>query len=239
MRLPTPKSGSGDFAPAPAGAHRAVCTRFIDLGTQDIPNHTKGTVDKVHKVAISWELVDEPMQDGRPFMVSARYTWSMHERANLRKMLETWRGRPYTAEELERGVNTQNLLGVPALVTVQHASSPDGSRTYANVAGVSPLPKGMERPRAVNAPLYLALDREEFKQSVFDELHDNLKMTIAKSPEYQALGTPGAQAAARAHGASPRAAAEPPRRTVYEREPGDDADVPFKDQDPFNDEIPF
>ena len=44
------------------------------------------------------------------------------------------------------------------------------------------LPKGMEAPKLVNAPVQFNI--AEFDQGVYDSFSDNLKALIAKSPEY-------------------------------------------------------
>lgn len=237
MQTPQPKSAGGDFKPAPAGAHRAVCVRFIDIGSQDVFNQKKGVTEKQHKVLLYWELSDEFMEDRRLFIVQKRYTWSMHEKANLRKDLESWRGKPYTTEELAAGVNTRNMLGQPATVTVMHAADQrDPSRIYANVVGVAPLAKGWRKPEPASAFVYLALEPGEFRASAFDELSDSLKVTIAKSPEYQAVSgyRPAPQSAPPASRAAPLAQIVAPT-PAREREPGEDDTL----SDDLDDEIPF
>ena len=89
MFLPQPTEG-GNFEPAPAGTHVAICYRVIDLGTQE--SVYNGEKKSARKVLISWELPNEEKADGKPFVISATYTWSMHEKSTLRKTLEAWRG---------------------------------------------------------------------------------------------------------------------------------------------------
>jgi hypothetical protein len=61
----------------------------------------------------------------------------------MRKDLESWRGRPFTQAELEQ-FDLEVLLSVGAMVNVIH-NVKDGS-TYANVAAVMKMPKGMSAP---------------------------------------------------------------------------------------------
>src|SRR5688572_17810697 len=95
--LPQPSEG-GNYTPPPPGTHPAICYRFIDLGTQtsSFPGNN-GQPKQTRKVMISWEITDPElrMEDGKPFSISSRYTWSMHEKATLRKTLESWRGAPF------------------------------------------------------------------------------------------------------------------------------------------------
>jgi hypothetical protein len=181
--LPKPTEG-GDFKPCPVGTHLGVCVRVIDLGTQE--STFGGKTNIRHKVMISWELPDERMDDGRPFMVSKRYTWSMHEKATLRKDLEAWRGVPFKDSDFgEGGFDIRNVLAKPCLVSVTHDER-DG-KTYSNVASVSKIMKGMNAPAPENEPVLLWLDPETFDVEVFDKLSDGLKDTIRKSPEFRAI----------------------------------------------------
>ena len=186
MHLPMPTEG-GDFAPPPAGTFAAICYRFIDLGTQTstFNNETK----RARKVMLSWELTDpdERMEDGRPWTISQRYTWSMHEKATLRKTLESWRGKTFEDGDFgPGGFDVRKLLGAPCMLTLIHADK--GDKTYTNISGVSKMPKGLAAGDLVNEQVYFSLD--DFKAETLGKLSDSLQTTIKSSPEYQALGKP-------------------------------------------------
>src|SRR4051812_47896517 len=120
MYLPKPSEG-GSFSLVPAGTYPAVCYRIIDLGTQE--SKYMGETKRMHKVLIQWELhdPDTTMDDGRPMIMQQRYTWSMHEKATLRKHLEAWRGKAYADSELgDSGFNIKKLLGVGCYMGVVH-----------------------------------------------------------------------------------------------------------------------
>jgi hypothetical protein len=131
------KSSGGSFVPCPPGAHSAVCVDVIDMGLLEV--NWGGKKKSQHKIRIVWQ-VEEVMGDNKPFMVQRRYTLSLHEKATLRKDLESWRGKQFTAEELE-GFDIEVLIGVPCLLNVIQEKK-DGS-TYANVASIMRLPKSM------------------------------------------------------------------------------------------------
>lgn len=133
------KAGAA-FKPAPEGQHAAVCVDVVDLG--DLRVEYAGKEKVQHKINVVWQI-DEDRDDGKPHQVAKRYTLSLHEKAGLRKDLESWRGRSFTEEEL-RGFDVEKLIGVPALLNVIHNSS-KGS-TYANVATLMKLPKSMQAP---------------------------------------------------------------------------------------------
>lgn len=179
--------GGGDFELAPAGTHSARCVRIIDLGTQ--PGSVQYPKPK-HKVLFVLELPEETMDmDGEqvPFLVFHRYTMSLHENAGLRKDLENWRGRPFTADEL-MGFELKKVLGAPCMVTIQHSA--DGK--YANVRGITSLPKGMKVPEPYHELVYYEI--EDGPNNVFQGLSERLQDTIKKAPEWR-----GGQASAPAN----------------------------------------
>ena len=187
MEIPKPSEGGGDFELAPTGTHLAICYRVIDLGTQETT--WEGQTKHAHKVLIGWELPDEKMSDGRPFIIQQRYTWSMHEKATLRKHLEAWRGTAFVDKDFGKGgFDIKNILGKACVLTVVHAEH--NGKTYANIAGVGKLMKGQTAPPQINPSVYLWLHKDRWEMSVYASLTDGLKNTIAKSPEYQELVAP-------------------------------------------------
>lgn len=133
--------GGGDFVPAPAGQHAAVCCDVVDLGMLEV--EYGGKKKSQHKIRIVWQI-DEVRADNKPYTVNKRYTNSLHEKATLRKDLESWRGVPFTDVELQ-GFDLEVLLSVPALLNVVQAQK--GGETYANVTAMMRLPKTMEAPK--------------------------------------------------------------------------------------------
>jgi len=184
MMLP-PNEG-GDFKPVPAGTHMALCYRVIDLGTQTV--QWQGDIKHQRKALLSWELPTEPMEDGRPFTISQRYTLSSHEKANLRRDLESWRGKRFTEADFgPGGFDIKNVLGVPCLLGVIHAEK--NGKTYANIASISAPPKGMDIPKGANDHVYFSLETDQFSAGVYESLSSGIRNVIAQSPEYQALLT--------------------------------------------------
>lgn len=175
--LVSAKAGGGDFDPAPAGAHIARCFRIIDLGSQE--KTWQGQTKMAHQILFTWELPTARMQDGRPFTISTRYTASLSEKAQLRAVLESWRGKKFSPQELE-GFDLYNVLGKTCLLNVVHTDK--GDKVYANVASVMPVPAGMEIPKAENAQVFFSL--AAFDKTVFEGLPENIQKTIMSSPDY-------------------------------------------------------
>jgi hypothetical protein len=145
--IATAKGDNGtNFQPAPAGVHQAVCVDVVDLGVLDVA--WQGQTKKQHKVNVAWQI-NEDRDDGKPYLVFKRYTLSLSEKANLRKDLESWRGRKFSREE-EMGFDVENIIGKNCLLNITHKDV--GDRTYANVVSIMPLAKGMV---AMNARDYV------------------------------------------------------------------------------------
>ena len=179
--------GGGDFEQCPAGSFAARCYQIIDLGHQTF--EWKGEAKVAPKVRITWEL-NEMMSDGRPFSISREYTASIGDKANLRKDLEAWRGRPFSAEEL-RNFSLENVLGAPCLLGIVHKPSKDNSKVYANVGSIMALPKGMPSPELVNPAV--KFDIGTFDQKVFDGLSSYVQKKILMSKELEEGGIPQAK----------------------------------------------
>lgn len=119
----------------------AVCIGIYDLGEQY--NEKFGNTSR--KCVFQFEIPGETVTiDGeeKARVISETYTASLGEKANLRKVLESWRGRPFTQEEL-RGFDLQNVLGAPCMLNVIHEENSKGN-TFAKIASVTRLAKGME-----------------------------------------------------------------------------------------------
>lgn len=183
MHIPEPNDKQ--FELPPAGTHLAVCYRVIDLGTQN--STYMGQPKRQHKIMVSWELPDEKMADGRPFTIGQRYTWSMSEKAALRRDLESWRGVPFIEKDFGKGgFDIKNIIGKACLLNVVHSDS--NGKQYANIAAISRLMKGQSAPgQTANEPVYLWLHEERWDSAVFSKLSDGLKAVIMKSPEYAAM----------------------------------------------------
>jgi hypothetical protein len=153
-----------------------------------------GTI--LRKILISWELHGDDDEgnplataDGKPLMISGNYTLSLSEKANLRAMLEAWRNKPFTLDELN-GFDITALLDKWCMVTIAHESK-NNQKTYANVKAVSPVPQAIKKnglPEGINKVSSLSLEPDSFDRGLFDSLSDGLKKKIMDSPEYKKIG---------------------------------------------------
>jgi hypothetical protein len=176
VRMP---AATGNFSPPPEGTFIGICYRVIDLGTQE--TSYKGQTKHQRLLLLSWEIPDELMDDGRPFSISRRYTYSSSPKSNLRKDLESWRGKRFTDAEIE-GFDVATLLGVGCMLNVAH-SEKEGT-TYANIGAIVRLPKGSKIPPMSNQCVALSLDDRPFDWTSFESLGERIQEVIKRAPEY-------------------------------------------------------
>lgn len=148
----TLKQEDVEFELAPQGVHVARCYQVVELGIiqqQNGPYAGK----KQHRLRWAFELPNARMESGEPYSVSEQLTASLSSKARLYERLVSWRGKAFTQEELE-GFNLKKVVGVPCMINVIHKKSNDGTKTYANIASITPLPQGTQCPDPVNDALF-------------------------------------------------------------------------------------
>ena len=173
------------FKIAPVGLHMARLFKFIDLGHQAV--EWAGTTKIMHKVDLIWELHGNdndgnPLttDDGKPLIVTKRYTVSLGDQARLRQDLEAWSNKKMTNED-RKNFDLKNLLGRFCMVNITH--SDDGN--FANVSGISPVPSALRnsQPEGINQTKSFWL--QDYKQEEYDELSKYYKDKIAESSEWR------------------------------------------------------
>lgn len=167
----TVKDNGGDFQPAPEGFHIARCYAVIDLGLQ----FSKKFNNMAPKVLIAWELSDNFMADGRPFVQMQSYTGSLSQNAKLRGVLEAWRGKGFTTEELQ-GFTLRSLLGVPCYLTTKHTPNPQGGQPWSTIISICRLPPNVTCPPPVNPPIYFDLD--DYSETAYCAVSEGIRKKI-------------------------------------------------------------
>jgi len=135
------KGSDSKFRPHPEGQFIGVCVDTVDLG--DNVETFAGQPSKLaHKCVLVFRTGERNEATGDYIDIAREFTVSMGEKANLRKFLEQWRGKPYATSQIEEGVPLHKLTGQPGLLTVSHKTSGQG-RTYANITACVGVPKQM------------------------------------------------------------------------------------------------
>lgn len=180
----------GSFVQVSPGMHLAMCYKIVDLGTQK--SEYLGEVKHLPKVMFQFEVhgdneQGEPMitPKGEPLTISKNFTLSLAEKATLRRDLQTWRGKEFTAAEL-KGFELKNVLSKWCMLSVVHSTV--GDKTYANIQAIMPIPDivkkaGLPTPHNESS-LYSIQDNDHDALNSFSTyIQDKIKA----SPEWQSL----------------------------------------------------
>lgn len=173
----------------PAGNYVARCYSMIHIGT--VTEEIMGEKKRQNKCRITWELPSElrvfdEKKGEQPMVISKEYTLSMHEKANLRKDLESWRGKAFTDAQA-KSFDITKLLGVPCMLNVIHKETRDG-KEFATISNISSLPKGFTCPEQVN-PTFEWNFEDKWDEIVLEDFPEFIKAKIKSSEEYQKIKT--------------------------------------------------
>lgn len=130
------------FKPHPEGQFVAQCVDSIDLGqkVEEFP----GTPRKLsQKLALIFRTGELNPDTGDIIDIAAEFSVSMNEKANMRKFLESWRGKAYTDAEIKTGApQIHKLVNNFGLISVEQKPSKAG-RMYARIISITGVPKAM------------------------------------------------------------------------------------------------
>ena len=131
------------YTPHPEGQFPARCIDVVDMGWQKTEFGPKYKVRVVFYGGETEQREFEGVTRTMPITISCFFTASLHEKANLRGFLESWRGKSFSEDEA-KAFDLEKMLMAPAFLQITHNSV--GAKTYANVKSIMKLPKGMEAP---------------------------------------------------------------------------------------------
>lgn len=165
------------------GLYNAVCTGIIDLGIQTNEKFKKSAA----QIRLIFELIGETYEvndEEHVRQVGRDFTLSLSEKSNLRKLLEGWRGKSFTAEELN-GYDLKNILGKAGQLQIIHREGENG--TYAIVNAMMPLPKGTAAPKPENPLVYFDMSEPD-TYGEYELFPDFLKEKISAAENFDATG---------------------------------------------------
>jgi hypothetical protein len=191
----TAKENSKPRVLIPEGTHEAICYLVVDIGTQ-VTNYG----DK-RKIVIAWEFPElrMEMEDGsdKPRVKSKILTLSLHEKSILRPLLEGWRAKTFTPQELKDGFDISKLLGCNCSMQILHRTGDNGI-VYDEIRNVTPPNTGKVAVVPTENPhLYFSLqDGNDIPEGVYDWLKTKIKDSVEwndksqQEPEHYDDGPP-------------------------------------------------
>jgi hypothetical protein len=181
MSLTAPKSKSSD--PVPKGNHVARLYQIIHIGTNDF--EYMGETKSSDKVRLTFELSNERKvfkegDEPKPYSISREFGFSMHTKSKLRPFVESMIGAPLFDKEADN-FDFEDLLGRECLLNVVHEEK--NGNVYANIAGASPLPKGMDAPALVNEKKMIDVNTAPFEE--IEALPSFIREKMQSSDEFK------------------------------------------------------
>ena len=208
---PRTNEGGGTFknVPVPApGSYAARCYSVIQIGT--VPNIYQGQVNPdaptVNKITVIWELptqtavFDDEKGIAQPFTIKQDFTFSLGPKANLSKLLVSWRGRPIT-KEMELNFDPTVMVDRECMLSfihsykkgTEHEAERHSGNTYLNLKAIMPLPEGMPCPPMMNEKLVwdwdnIAEGKEQFDINKWNKIWGYIRKQMQESEEYVKYG---------------------------------------------------
>lgn len=185
---PAPGSGSGPKDLVPAGPHEAWCFALIDLGTHERKPFKGKEKPPARQIMIFFEFPDvrkvfKEENGEQPFVRNLKLNLFFGDTSAMYKMLKPWIG------DLE-SFDFPKMVGMPAQVTIEHATDSD-DKTWDNIISIAQiLPKNVPNMTPLTTPTMLfniedhGFDSDEFK-ALDNFMGGWVKKEIMKSLEYQ------------------------------------------------------
>lgn len=194
MAIKITNKGGADLAPIPADTHQAVCYGVVDVGTHQPKNpQHKPTRKLILLFELPFERADFGEKGNLPRGISCTLTQSLSDNAILRKFLKSWRGKDFTAQELE-GFDPKVLIGQNCNLVISNNSQ--GDKVFSNIDGILPLRKekkdrnnnvieaAQTKVAQENRSLYFSLDEQDLTSLKFpDNMPKWIQQKISFSKE--------------------------------------------------------
>lgn len=181
MALTAPKGKSSE--PVPKGNHVARLYQIIHIGTNSF--EYMGETKSSDKIRLTFELSNErkAFKEGdepKPYSISREFGFSMHTKSKLRPFVEGMIGTALFDKEADN-FDFESLLGQECLLNVVHEEK--NGNVYANIAGASPLPKGMDAPALVNETKMIDVNTAPFEE--IEALPSFIREKMQSSDEFK------------------------------------------------------
>lgn len=165
-----------------AGSYIARCYQFIHIGTSRY--EYMGQEKITNKIRYGFELPNELKvfkegEQAKPIAIAAEFNLTMFEKGKLRPTIDGWLGKKLSDMEAD-SFDVETMVGKPCMLNVIH-----NDKGYAEVASISPLPKGVECPPQINKSQ--VLNYSNFDRELFEKLPEFIRKRIENSDEYRRM----------------------------------------------------
>lgn len=175
MSMIVKSEGNNTIPQLEPGVYTGVASALIDLGLQENSMYKKTQ----RKVMIIWNIVGETItvnDEELPRVISKEYTMSLGEKSTLRKDLEAWRGKVFSADELE-GFDLRNIINTACQLQI-NAQEKNG-KTYTNIAAIMAIPKGTKIDTVDDTYIFDTYEPESWNN--YDKIPNWIKEKIKKA----------------------------------------------------------
>ena len=167
----------------PSGTHIARCYSMIHIGT--VEWEYQGEKKYSNKLRVTFELPHELRDFGgeeKPMVISKEYTLSLHEKSNLRRDLEGWRGKSFTNQELN-SFDITDVLGSSCNISIIHKTSKSGNE-FAQIGSISGISKGTKCPDQINESFIFNYE-DNFNEDWLEQQPEWIQDQIKNTDEYK------------------------------------------------------
>jgi hypothetical protein len=186
MKVPTSGSNREPRPLIPAGAQESRCFGVVDYGTHE--NEYEGEVKLQRKIKFFFELHEHPITYTKdevevtaPQVINVEFTLSASPKGKLKPAVEAWTGKSIDTIDI-----INDLIGLPASITVAHQTSKKGT-TYAKIIAIAPLSEKLVKlmPEQFNPSMGFSIEENGFDSPEFSALYNWVQEDIKKSVEYR------------------------------------------------------
>lgn len=180
----------GNYVMCPAGNHVGSCCAMVVVGTV-LESFKGSTPAPAKKVFLAFEItgkthIFKEEKGPEPFVIWVEHLLSLHTKANLRKMIQSWAGETYSDDQMKT-FKLNELVGAPCLVNVIADKNSEG-KDRVKIATISAVPDATPVPAMINKPLIFNYTNP-FNSEAFDRIPEWIQKKMKTSDEYkQALG---------------------------------------------------
>ena len=183
------------FEIVPKGEHAGLIKYVVDCGHHH-DKDMKGNPIVKHLVYIGFQFPEVLNAEKEPHWKGDFWTvtdfksgkgYLFHERSRFNAMLRTWTGKE--SKEVQWVSFLEDLVARnhPALVTIEHNPSKDGTKTYSNIVSIKPF-TGKKVPKMVGPFItwsFGQLGLEDLPSNIQRKIESSIEMTEQEQDEEQ------------------------------------------------------